>query len=353
MVAWGTGHNLEKNLGKVQGLRERGQLGRALKQLQDWARKYPDTPHYLYEAAMVAFELEDYGSGITALKTLLRTLPDTREKVLTACEERFAQKPALPLAEFLVESHLGDGRYDEALEVADALEPEAIEMWTRKATMRHQSLLVTPNTPAPTQRLSHGIQLVVAHARKDGAAFSTAIEALLEQDSSLQETLDAIALREAAEHPEPAHIFVAQGICRAAAGRVDETSRLWSKAATHDRALVDDLRTRLESLEPDPDHKGAWWRSRGTLARLAGDGEAAAQAFMEAADASPSLRDELLAELQIAENAELAGRDELLKLRLRLLVVQKRHDEVPALAKRLREEGLATAQELRLSLIHI
>ena len=46
------GHNLEKNLRKVQGLRSRGQLDKALKQLQDWARKYPDTPHYLYEAAM-------------------------------------------------------------------------------------------------------------------------------------------------------------------------------------------------------------------------------------------------------------------------------------------------------------
>ena len=117
MTGWGMGHNLEKNLQRVQSFRERGQLDRALKQLQEWARKYPDTPHYLYEAAMVAFDLEDWTAGIHALRALLRSLPDTRDKVLGACHERFEQSPALPLAEFLIDCSLGDGELDLALDL--------------------------------------------------------------------------------------------------------------------------------------------------------------------------------------------------------------------------------------------
>jgi hypothetical protein len=80
MVSWGMGHNLEKNLERARSLRAQGQLDRALKALQEWAEKHPDTPHYQFEAAMVAFEIRDWSTGLGALRSLMRSTkkPDRR-----------------------------------------------------------------------------------------------------------------------------------------------------------------------------------------------------------------------------------------------------------------------------------
>ena len=55
---------------------------------------------------MVAFELSDWNTGLNALRTLVRKLPETRDKVLGACREQFDDVPALPLADYLIEQSL-------------------------------------------------------------------------------------------------------------------------------------------------------------------------------------------------------------------------------------------------------
>lgn len=149
MVSWGMGHNLEKNLERVQSLRAKGQLDKALKSLQDWAEKHPDTPHYQFEAAMVAFELRDFSTGLNALRTLVRKLPETREKVLGACREQFADTPALPLAEYLAEQALSDQDLDGAGELIERLDEESRGVLLRKLEMRHRSLATSDEPMSP------------------------------------------------------------------------------------------------------------------------------------------------------------------------------------------------------------
>ncbi|HKI84630.1 MAG TPA: hypothetical protein VKA63_09880, partial [Candidatus Krumholzibacteria bacterium] len=119
--------NLEKNLRKIQGLREKGQLEKALSQLESWAKKNPDTPHYQYEAANVALDLGDHVNGLRWLKNLLRTAPDSRARVLDAVQERFENEPILPLGEFLVDRYLSRDDTESTFAVVQKLGEEALE----------------------------------------------------------------------------------------------------------------------------------------------------------------------------------------------------------------------------------
>lgn len=348
MAGWGMGHNLEKNLQRVQSFRERGQLDRALKQLQEWARKYPDTPHYLYEAAMVAFDAEDWTAGIHALRSLLRSLPDTREKVLAACRERFDQSPALALAEFLIDCNLADGETGSALDLADALEEQDLAIYQRKTAMRHQSLVATGSTAAGALQSSHALRLVLACAGDQAGDADEAVEALLGIDTALGEKIEPLLLRAVQRQGDDGAWMLARARVKHVSGALADAAALCAAAATRVPRLLPSARALVESIEPEGEQRGPWLRARGDLALIARDGHAAAQHYVEAADAMPRLRDELIARIdQVGNDPTIEGRGALLKLRLRLLVVQKRFDDIPELAQRLLRDGLAEAQELR------
>lgn len=348
MAGWGMGHNLEKNLQRVQSFRERGQLDRALKQLQEWARKYPDTPHYLYEAAMVAFDLEDWSSGIHALRSLLRSLPDTREKVLSACHERFEHSPALPLAEFLVDCSLADGETTIALDLAEKLGDQDLAIYVRKTAMRHQSLVATGSTAPSALQSSHSLRLVLACAADQAGEADEAVEALLDIDAALAEKIEPLLTRAVHRYRDGGSWMLARARVKHVGGALAEAATLCAAAAMRVPTLLSSARSLAESIEPDGDQRGPWFCARGDLALIARDGNAAAQHYVEAADAMPRLRDDLIARIdQVSNDPTIEGRGALLKLRLRLLVVQKRFDDIPDLAQRLLREGLAEAQELR------
>ena len=349
MAGWGMGHNLEKNLQKVQSFREKGQLERALKQLQDWARKHDDTPHYLYEAAMVAFDLDDWTTGINSLRSLLRSFPDTRDKVLGACRERFSTTPALPLAEFLVDQDLADGEIADALDLIETLDDNELSIYRRKATMRHQSLVATQATPEAAALNSHCLQLLLACAAGDGSTALEATDALLAGDpDEWRPRIEPLLGRAVDRHGDDGHWMLARAFARQAGGAFGEASTLAASAARRDKNLVDRALARIESVEPEGDDRGPWWCARGDLALQQGRGDDAAHAYTEAADAAPGLRDDLVERIARATTGGvLDEHGELLKLHLRLLVVQKRFGDIPPLAQRLLKEGLAEAQEMR------
>ena len=170
--------NLEKNLRKVQSLREKGQLDKALKQLDDWAHKNPDTPHYLYEAAMVALDLGDAAGGLRWLKNLLRAAPESRGKVLDAVEERYRRAPDLALGEFLVDRHLARNAVAEAFAVVALLPAEDLEAYREKVEVRHRGLEAAPaGAPPDLARVAFYTQLALARAQgrpDDFAALATA-----------------------------------------------------------------------------------------------------------------------------------------------------------------------------------
>ena len=120
------------------------------------------------------------------------------------------------------------------------------------------------------------------------------------------------------------------------------------RAAQLDPVWLDDARALAESIDPGDASRGRWLLARGELAILARDGKSATQLFLEAADADASLRDEMLDRLaSAAQDEAVGGRGDLLKLRLRLLVVQKRFEEITPLSQALLRDGHATAQEMR------
>jgi tetratricopeptide (TPR) repeat protein len=342
------GHNLEKNLRKTQALRARGQLDKALKQLQEWARRYPDTPHYLYEAAMVAFDMEDFGVGLTALKNLLRAIPNTKDRVLKACGQRFDDQPSLPLAEFLIEHNLADLRLDVAFDVASKLDPDQLQVFARKVTLRHRSLAATPNPGADTLRHSFHTQLAVAHALKSDEDFAESIEGLLELEGAQPEDLAKLCRSEleTARHSARLRHALGRALCRA--GKVAEGSATLVAACQHDRKSAPTALELIESLEPRDDERGRWLRAQGDLALLGDRGEVAARCYREAADADPSLRADLVRHLeQVPVPPRREDASALLKLRLRLLVVLGEYRGVPGLLDRLRAEELANDEELR------
>lgn len=331
------GHNLEKNLQRIQNMRAKGQLEKALKQLQDWARKHPDTPHYLYEAAMVAFDLGDHGVGITALKNLVRSIPQTRERVLKACVERFAAKPVLPLGEYLVENLLGEERVEEALDVASQLEPSELELFARKVRLRHDSI-TSADAPAEALRLGRLTALVVSCAGSEPGQLASAVVEALGKDPALSSHLAELCRRGIAKHPDHTGLRLASARIQAVSGDVAEGCRELAAMGRHHPEVAAETLEFVRTLTPPDEARGRWLATRGLLELQQGQGTAAAASLLEAADLDASLRDEVLTALDtFPDPAEGIG--EVLKLRLRLLVVQGRYDEVPGLVDRLRAEG--------------
>ena len=348
MVGIGIGQSLEKNLRKIENLREKGQLDRALKQLQDWARKHPDTPHYQFEAAMVAFDLGDWGTGVNALRGLVRSLPDTREKVLGACRERFDENATLTLGEFLVDQDLSDGAYAPALEHLKALTQDDRALYRRKQGMRHQSLIATGTTPAPALLTSHALQFLLACAEADGPVAAREAEALAAIEEAPAHELETLVARAIDEHGENSGLLMARAHLRHRAGGVTDATTMATRAAQIDRDHLEAARALAERRDPADDTRGRWLLARGDLAILSNEGDEAARFYLESADAEPELRDALLERLdRCSRDPSVAARGELLKLQLRLLVVQKRFDEIPPLSQALLQEGFATAQEMR------
>jgi tetratricopeptide (TPR) repeat protein len=340
--------NLEKTLRKIQALRAAGQQDRALKQLQDLARKHPDTPHYQYEAAMVAFDLGDYGVGLTALKGLLRAAPDTREKVLKACCDRFNAQPTLPLAEFLVEQLLADRKLQEALSVAQALAPPELEVYRKKASVRQRSLSTSPDTPKDLLRAGHLTQLVIARAAREPQALAESIEALLALDPTLAPVLGEICAAALTDHQREPRLLLVHGRCLLQSGRVASGTEKLVEACSLQPAEAPGALALASAQQPSADQRAVWLRCVGDLALLARDGKVAAASFREAADVDPTLRTTLLSRLEAApEPDSKEGLAELLKLRLRLMVVQRHYGSIPALTERILSEGLAPPEELR------
>lgn len=348
MVGIGMGQNLEKNLRKIDSFREKGQLDRALKQLQDWARKHPDTPHYQFEAAMVAFDLGDWGTGVNALRSLVRSLPETREKVLGACRERYEQNAALALGEFLVDQDLADGEMATALETLQKLSKDDRAIYRRKHGMRHQSLVATGTSADAAVLTSRCLQFLLGCADGDGELVAKEAAALVENHSRECPNLEPLISRSIDEHGESGGMLLGRAHLRHNAGGLAEAAAMGVRAVQLERGHLDVVRELAESRDPGDDSRGRWLLSRGDLAILAGDGETAAQLYLESADADATLRDSLLERLDRASrDTSLGDRGDLLKLQLRLLVVQKRFDEIPPLSQALLKDGHVTAQEMR------
>jgi len=348
MVGLGMGQSLEKNLRKIESFREKGQLDRALKQLQDWARKHPDTPHYQFEAAMVAFDLGDWGTGVTALRGLVRGLPETREKVLGACRERFESNAALALGEFLIEQALADGEVGSALDLLYALADDDRAIYRRKHVMRHQSLIATGGSPDAAVLTSHCLQFLLGCADGDGDSTATEAAALAARADANYTDLESLVARAIDARGEVPGFVMARAHLRMAAGGVAEACAMAVRAAQLDTRHLDDAGSLAKAKDPADDTRGRWLLSRGDLAVLSKNGDEAARLYLESADADPSLRDQLLERLaRASQDTTIPARGELLKLQLRLLVVQKRFDEIPPLSQQLLRDGHATAQEMR------
>ncbi len=342
------GHNLEKNLKKIQGMRAKGQLEKALKQLQDWARKHPDTPHYLYEASMVAFDMGDYGVGLTSLKNLLRAIPDTRERVLKACSQRFEERPALALGEFLVENFLAEERLDDALETIVRLDPEQLQVFARKISLKHRSMVATPQANTTLLRQSHLMMYCAAHAMRDTPNAAAAIDGLIDLQPERIDEWIQLCQRELQQTPQSDHLKATMGKALCAANRIGEGSRMLASYAARNADQAPELLERVRRLEPSKKERGRWLKSVGDLALLAGNGELAAQSYLDTADADPSLRDELLERLETMEeptNPEALSA--LMKLRLRLVVVKGDYNALPPLLERIRAENMANEAEIR------
>lgn len=348
MVSWGMGHNLEKNLERVQTLRAKGQLDRALKSLQDWAEKHPDAPHYQFEAAMVAFELRDWSTGLSALRALVRSLPETRDKVLGACREQFDDVGALPLAEFLIEHALHDEDLTTATELVDRLDEENRGVFLRKLGMRQRSLATTDG--APTAKELHGltVQFLLACSLLDGERVRACITDLVAGSSFPAQAWTKLINKALKLEPQNTDLLVARGHSLAAEKKIDAAGESLIRAARIHEPEIENCLSLLHAIEPDDDSRGAWYHTEGHLFLLQQDGAAAAESWTRAADADPKLRERLLEGLaRPSENSSLPGREEALKLRLRLLVVQKHFNEIPELARRLVADGLAEPGELR------
>jgi tetratricopeptide (TPR) repeat protein len=346
MVAWGLGHNLEKNLQKARALREKGEDRRALELLLGWAEKHEDSPHYLYEAALAAFDLKDAASGLNSIKTLLRRFPDTREKILGACGEHFQSSPNLPLAEFLIDDHTAAHRFAEAFGVVDRVSPSEAATYTKRVAMRHQSLSATPNTPDAKVLQIQASRLVAGHALKDAAVFLDAIRALLELDAGLVEGLTALC--EAEDPDQVAEIEMARGCCLAAADKIPEACRSWIRAVRRQATLSADLRTALDKVTPQKKERGLWLAAQGEVALVDGDGDRASDLFGEACEADASLREEILEILAgLAEGTPVSASASLAKLRLRLYVVLHRAEEAAQFSRELRENEVVELAEIR------
>lgn len=348
MVSWGMGHNLEKNLERARSLRARGQLDRALKALQEWAEKHPDTPHYQFEAAMVAFEIRDWSTGLGALRSLMRALPETREKVLGACRDQFSEVPALPLAEFLIKHALQDNDLTTAIELVDALDEENRGVFLRKLAMRQQGLQPGQDAPSPKAIVALTMQFLLACTLPDPERVRACLPGLLSGSPFGPKDWTALVGRALKLEPQDCNLFIAHATALFAESKFDAGGEALIRAARMNESEIENCLSLLHSVTPDDAGRGHWYLTEGHLHLLKKDAAAGAEAWRRAADANPKLREQLLEGLaRPSENSALPGREDALKLRLRLLVVQEHFDQIPDLARRLVEEGLAEAGELR------
>lgn len=342
------GHNLEKNLRKIEGFREKGELEKALRQLQDWARKHPDTPHYLFETAMVAFDLRDYGVGVSSLKQLLRAVPNAEDKVLSACGERFNEDPALPLCEFLVEHYVSHSRHGEAFEAANRLGAAELAVYRKKVGQRNQGL--DPDALDQSGHLSQGLftMLAIGNASGDGVLFDESAGLLQRCDKKAAKKLLPLCELALERNSGDSHIQFAKGRALCATLQVAEGAHELAEAAATTPELVPMGLEILAGAKPEKDELGAHHFALGRLHLIAGAGAAAADHLWQAADLAPEMREELVRHLERSPDPDNA--DDLtavLKLHLRLLVVQSEFDRAKPILDRLRDEELCSASELR------
>ena len=342
------GHNLEKNLRKIELLRERGELDRALKQLQDWARRYPESPHYLYEVAIVAFELKDFGTGITSLKHLLRAMPDSRDKILRACEERYEDEAALPLCEFLVDHYASANRPEAAFRAVERLERTHLELYQKKSATRLRSLDSTVAQAPEAYEVCLITLLAIAHAQSDGQLFGERCELLLEKLPDRAKRVVELCELELTNHPELAPVRFALGRALCSLKKIGPAAAHLAQATDRQPQRAAEALAILEPLSPDPDSQAAYHRAVGQLALWAGDGARAARHLLSAADMDPSIRAGLIERLtKAAEPKDPEGLAALLKLRLRLLIVENRYGDAQPLLNRMRDESLVDPAELK------
>ncbi len=344
MVSWGLGHNLEKNLQKARALREKGEDRQALDLLLNWAEKHEDSPHYLFEAALTAFDLEDPASGLNSIKTLLRRFPDTRDKILGACGDHFSQRPNLPLAEFLIDDHAAARRLVAAFEVIDKVSPREVEVYAKRVAMRHQSLAATPNTPDAKVLQIQVSRLVAAHANGDAAIFADATRALLDLDPELSETLNELC--EAEDPRQRPEIALARGCCRAAAGQLRAACQDWTHALQQNSSLAAQVRELLAPVDPPKKERGRWLATRAHASLALGENDSAADLYSEACEADASLREEIL-ETLVRADEETRDSASLAKLRLRLFVVLHQAEEAAQYSRELRQSGVIEVSEIR------
>ncbi len=337
--------NLEKNLRKIQGLRSKGQLEKALKQLQDWARKHPDTPHYQYEAAMVAFDLGDHAIGLRWLKSLLRYAPDSRGRVLEAVTERYEAEPILPLGEFLVDRYLAKSQIDEAMEVIGRLSDDDLETYRKKLAVRLRSLAANPSDEL--SRVGHTTQLGIAHAQKRPEDFARAVRMLLETVPDQAKALLPLCQAEMKIHSRSPELAAAVGLCALQAGE-EALACSFLSAASAEPEVASSLLEQIRDHRTSEEVRGTWLKTLGELALATGDTEASARHFFAAADAQPTLRRDILAHLEnLPPSLEPSAAAPLWKLQLRLLVVMRKFNTVPQLIERLRKEGQVDPEELQ------
>jgi predicted Zn-dependent protease len=342
------GHNLEKNLRKVELLRERGELDRALKQLQEWARRYPESPHYLYEVAIVAFDLKDYGTGITSLKHLLRAMPDSRDKILRACEERYDDEAALPLCEFLVDHYASANRPEAAFKAVERLEAGHLELYQKKMITRLRSLDGTVGQAPESYEVCLITLIAIAHALSDGEHFGERCELMLEKLADRAKRVAELCELELKAHPEFAPVRFALGRALCSLKKIGPAAAQLAQAIDRQPQRAADALALLEPLSPDPDAQAAYHRAIGQLALWTGDGARAARHLLMAADLDPSIRAGLIERLARAQDpSDREGLAAVLKLRLRLLIVENRYGDAQPLLARMRDESLCDPAELK------
>lgn len=339
--------NLEKNLRKIHAMRAKGQLDKALKQLQDWAKKHTDTPHYQYEAAMVALDLGDHATGLRWLKNLLRTAPDSRGRILDSITERYREEPILPLAEFLVERHLSDPTdLDAVFEVVGQLGENELESFRQKLAVRHRSLAV--NHSPELARTSYHSQMAVAHALERPEEFAAHLQGLLDEIPEDAAELALLGESELAQAKRCAPLLHATGACHAAAGRAGRAAELLVTAGTRDTSLAPGILEEMRAAPLPTEDRGTWLRAMGELALLSGEWENSAELYREAADCDPTGRAKILERLEnLPPSLEPEQAGPLWKLQLRLLVVMRRVQSVPGVLERLRKHDLVDPDELR------
>jgi hypothetical protein len=336
--------NLEKNLRKIQGLREKGQLEKALSQLESWAKKNPDTPHYQYEAANVALDLGDHVNGLRWLKNLLRTAPDSRARVLDAVQERFENEPILPLGEFLVDRYLSRDDTEATFAVVQKLGEEGLEQYRQKLKIRHSGL--APSSSPDLLKFSLYAQLAVAHAQKKPEEFAAYARELLRAVPEEGERLASLCDAELTAHARCAPLLAAAGLAQLEAKRVPKAFETLSRAAVPETA--EDLLAELRERRVPDEHRGAYLRTLAELSLASGSCEEAADFFREAADADPKSRTEILQRLEnLPASIDAAAAVPLWKLQLRLLVVMRRYSSVGTLIEKLQSQADVDVGELR------